>query len=292
MFIPLNFPQAELAIHSKRAPLFIDWSHPITQGLSWFMCGDGSTTDPNYSTGGFGPGFSLKSGAFFAQGKRGDGLSGTAAASGFTIDATAGYTFPITSNTPGTAAAFVSASFVPADGLAHVPFTFGNFTGTGISVSANKYLDNFWYIGWLNVAAADTRVAAISPGTFNAGDDFLVAATWDATNTTGWVKSASIGSVVTGATKTTNNGIGIGGSPSFGDNNSWSRSIGDTVYWVGYWARQLQSEELIYLNSNPFCFILNSNSLETALAGFQWQDLDLDKKFPTAHWRREVMAHD
>jgi hypothetical protein len=49
---------------------------------------------------------------------------------------------------------------------------------------------------------------------------------------------------------------------------------------------------LVYLNNNPFCFILNSNSLEMALSGFQWQDLDLDKKFPTAHWRREVMAHD
>jgi hypothetical protein len=292
MYIPLNFPQSELATHSKRKPLYIDWSHPITQGLSWFMCCDGATTDPNYSTGGLGPGFSLKSGGIFSQGKKGDSLSGTASTSGFTIDATAGYTFPIVSNTPGTAAAFVSASFSPTDGAAHIPFCFGNFTPTGISVSANKFSDNNWYIGWLNNALTDTRVIGPATGTFIAGDDFLVAATWDASNTIGWVKNASTGSVVTGVTKTTNTGIGLGCSPTFGDPNSWSQSIGDAVYWVGFWARQLQSEELVYLNNNPFCFILNSNSLEMALSGFQWQDLDLDKKFPTAHWRREVMAHD
>lgn len=125
-----------------------------------------------------------------------------------------------------------------------------------------RYSDGKWYVGWY--PAAEQRIVVTD--TFWVDNltsvigATIVAGTGSAGNTDFWINGIKRGNRngTTSPPTPTNYCHTVGGvyrSNSPAPNMSWLSAVNARVYWVAYWDRVLNDSEIVYLNSNPMCFL-------------------------------------
>lgn len=230
----------------------VNTRNPLAHGLSLLYAFEG-LSGPLLCTRGVSS-KALNGGADIKPGRGGVGLVSTAGGA-FLGVAGAGNTYTLPA--VGTMLFLVGASFAANDGAKHYLFSASGASGspTG-SFEFLKFSDNNFYFGW--DSGGEQRAVVAATGLFNAGDIFVVGGPWNvATGTKLYVKGKFAGSTATLPVIGTNinGGNFIIGSDSLSFANPWNKAVGDGIYMLAVWDRELSAAEIMDVSIDPYSIL-------------------------------------
>lgn len=232
----------------------INWRHPITKDLTFFKVFDNFGV-PLFSKQ---PCYLSPNGTdwLLTGSPNGPGVCDTSnAVNHYLRDASCA--FPMA--TRGSAFVYSTINFSPTDGGEHLGMVIGATNATinsgGTSFHIIKYSDNNWYVGFYK-SGSDTRAVAAASGTYSTGTGVMAGGTWVINGTTTMYVAGK--QVTTHASPATTPAavaaLSVGGWDD-GTAYTWCKDGKTFIHYAAIWDRDLNAEEVKYINFNPYCFL-------------------------------------
>lgn len=155
--------------------------------------------------------------------------------------------------TAGTLLVFTRPDFNSNTTLnAHMLFSMGDYFPTGPGIEWNNYVDGNCYIG--KIDGSDKRIVASNAGLWTAGDDVVLAYTWNPDGQIAYVNGRNIGSnALTGSSSTSGQPFYIGYLN--GHSWQWNQTADGAIYYVLIFDAALSEGEVARAAVDPWWWV-------------------------------------